>query len=402
MKTFCDDLFFYCLIFTPFLSFALSRVSSVDFYNLMGFFAQVLLFILLAERVISREQIQVPIYIYPLVLMGIYVFIWGFYNGEATDRGLFMHLFNNTPIKIASLLIVIENHNFKDRFVVKVLFLLKITVILAAAATLIQLAYDPYFLTNSDFISKIGADFSEVRRKSIFGYCHRLDVGMSFVPIFSIVLACFLIEKGKLKDYLVYLLCAVIVCFGVNSRWIMLNFIGVLSLIVIYSKNKSANVFKYALIVLVLIAIYVGLIDLLGQNYNEIVQNRLASGDNGRLYSLKNFWYFFSQNPIFGRGFHVTDEHSVLLVGVHQIHIGYLAILDHWGIVGSTFQFTFWGMLLVKLYKDSQKSCFWGAGIAFFSFIIANLTLVDYWILHYGLILTLVFNKYYLDASNVK
>lgn len=406
MTTLFIHTYFYLLSLSPILAYFQTSLSSVEYYNLMGFIAQFLFFLIITDSIITGKKIEIPIYIYPLLLMGIYRIVWGCYNGELESRGTLMHYLNNNSFETAALLIVIENTNFEEKFIQNLFLIIKATIIVAGIFTVIQVCYKPYFATNPEFVPGIsakylGIEYVEVRRKSIFGYLHRLGVGMSFIPIFAIFLSTRLLNKVNFKKNLPYLICAAIVCFGTNSRWIMLNFTVILGMFFIYSKYKVSGILKYILIGISAVIVFVALLTFLGFEVANIIKYRiLGPGFSGRDEAIYLFIKFFSQNPFWGRGFHITGEQTDLLKGIHQIHIGYLSHLDQWGIVGSLFRFSFWGMLAAKLWKDTKISVFYGGFLAFFTFLIANITLVNYSIFHYGLLLAFVFNRYFLLNKN--
>jgi len=122
-----------------------------------------------------------------------------------------------------------------------------------------------------------------------------------------------------------------------------------------------------------------------------------------RYAALENFLIFFPNAVLFGTGVHLTVEIELAsrFSGSSQIHVGYLAHLISYGIIGSIFLFTGWLLFLKKLYLNAKHTRFWGAFFAFSIFLFANTTLVSYSFYSYGLIFAFVFDKYFVDQAKL-
>ena len=396
------NIYFYLLSFSPLLAFFQKKVTDVDYYSWMSVFTLMLFCLFFAECTVTRKRIKTHLYMIPLLFTGLYVFIWGFFNGVLKAEGVIGHIINNDLFVIAAALIILENTDFDKKLVNNIFFIIKASMFIACFFTFLQIIYKPYFAVYPSYLPTTGLDiahtFFGARRKSMFGYLHRLGVGVSFVPIFATFLSVNLLNKVNMKKYVLYVFCASIVCFGSNARWVMLNFIVVIGMVVFDAKNKIHGFLKYFLVGCITVLFFAVFIQALGFDFSSIVEHRLKSGDQGRLHSLQVFSAFFKQNPIFGRGYHITSVDSYALSASGQIHIGYLAHLDQWGLVGSLFRFSFWFMFLCNLWRGARKSKFYGAFFAFVTFLLANITLVHYSLIHYGILLSFMFHQYFLAA----
>jgi hypothetical protein len=96
----------------------------------------------------------------------------------------------------------------------------------------------------------------------------------------------------------------------------------------------------------------------------------------------------------------LTDEVLNLLKGrSSQLHVGYLASLYTFGIVGSLFLFSYWVTLTTDMFRTAKKSGFYAGFYAMLTFLVANLTLVSFTIHYYGLILSLLLTRSILDIT---
>ena len=389
--------YIFILILSPIIAYFWENNFDIAYYNFMTFLAQLIFIGFLMESMIVHRRIKVPKYIYPLFSLFIYYYIWGFYNGEVAERGLIMLTFNNYSFQTLALLLLIENVEWDKNFILKLIPIIKLTIISSLIFSIIQTIYSPDF-----FSSKIWGQLdyiSSVRRHSIFSYLDEFDLGISLLSLLAVLISWYYIKKNTITHSIIFTLIVAIVVFLSNSRWTMLNFLFLMLIYVIYSKKTIQGFLKYSIITGMILLIVWNILPLLGYNLDIFIKERLLSESAmTRLYAFENFAYYFPQNPWFGRGSHLTRD-IVYLSGSYQIHVGYLAHLDEWGIIGSLFIFSFWIMFARQLFNESKKSRFYGGFFAFSFFLIANLTLVKYHIVFYGLILALVFHRYYVNKE---
>ena len=387
------------LALSPVLAYLWHNLSYIAYYNIMAFIAQIIFIVFFINRKLNGAKIKVPKYIYPFFLLIIYYYIWGFYNGEVQERGLFMHTLNNKPLQIALLLLLIENTYFNKKFIKSLIPVIKITIILALIFSIQTKDFD--FFTARTIGSK---GFFSIRRSSIFGFLDPIELGISFCSLLAVLISWNFLNKKDINKTILYTIIGAVVIFLTNSRWMMVNYIVLLFIYVIYSKSTFRGVFKYIAIGFIAIFITWNILPFFGYNLDVFIQQRLLSESAmSRITAFDAFARYFPENPWWGRGIHLTrGMEGVELEGSHQIHVGYLAHLDEWGTIGSIFLFLFWFLLIKKFYREAKKTKFYGGFFAFSFFLIANLTLVHYNILFYGLILAFVFHKHFKDLFILK
>lgn len=353
----------------------------------------------LGNKFISR-----PKYLYYYILYIIFIIIWTFFNGEEERRGILAILFNNKEIAILFLILIIYNTHYTIKFLKKSLLIIKITVFIAALASIIQV-FDTSFLSAFSYkgITKFQElDLYQFRRPSIFGFADPNEIGLSFIPLLSVLVGVLIYQKNRI--YIVFLILGGLIALLSNARYVMIGFLILTLQILIVNKNKILSNFKYIFITGVsLTVLYITLI-YLGYNIPNWIGERLwAEGsiqETTRYKAIGTFVTFFPQTPIFGTGVHLTDEIEAASkeIGSSQIHVGYLSYLVSYGIVGCFFLFGFWFHLLINLYKSAKKTNYWGSFFAFLIYFWSQATLVNNSLFFYGLIFALVFDKYFKDS----
>jgi len=193
-----------------------------------------------------------------------------------------------------------------------------------------------------------------------------------------------------------------------NTRYVMVSFIIVTFQIVVLEKNKTKALANYLIVLITFIGVIYFFLDKIGYDLIEWYNNRLfaegAITETTRYKAISNFLIFFPQAPIFGNGGILTEKiiSASAAVGSSQIHVGYLILLVYWGIVGALFLLGFWFLLGKRLYNTAKKTGYWGSFFAFLTFLWAYTTMTVDSIFYYGLIFSLVFDKYFNDLYNKK
>lgn len=357
------------------------------------------------------NKIKIPKPAYLLILYIIFLFIWTFYNGEMDRRGVMNILINNVNISILFIIIIIHNTRFSERFTNNSILIFKITVILAAIVSVIQV-FDYSFLDANSlwnigkFRNTLLGNIYLFRRSSIFGYVNQNEIGLSYMPLLAVLVG-FLLHNRK-KIFFFFLILGGISATLTNARYVIIAFLIITLQIFIFYKVKAAGVVKYILMALILLTILYSSLGYLGYDINKWNKERLFEEgtikNTSRYLAYEIFLEYFPQKPLFGTGVHLTDEIvRTLARRSSQIHVGYLSHLVSYGIVGSFFLFGFWFLLAKRLYRTAIKTNYWGSFFAFLTFFWAQVTLVFFSIFFYGLIFALVFDKYFNDKyANLK
>lgn len=401
-------LFFLSMPFIPLWGFILRGILglNVAVMTIYGIFSVLLFFILLLTKKI--RNISFPKYLIPVIILAIYYFIWNFFNGNIEENGILTALVRDYHIFTVTTIVLIVNTSFPDKFITKMIFLLKLTVVPAIIVSVIQATVAPLFLTPLSYLIENRAylgNIYEMRPPSIFGYLDANDCGLTFPPILSIILAYYLItKKDKVKTIFIMFLGG-LVCLLSNSRYNMLNFLIVLTESI---KLKSFNMRK-ALAYTVLIGAGIGFSAILLTNYvgydlDVFIKERIMSESaTSRLLAFELLYKFFPQNPIFGTGLRVTQDLAAEIKGItSQIHVGYLSVIFEYGFLGAGLTFLFWYKVAINFYKNAQETRFWGSFFGFLTFLAANMVLVQYYIYFYGIMLLFIFDSYFKEKLQLE
>ena len=342
-----------------------------------------------------------------------------FVSEELKADGAVKFLYSDSLIQTFIGFLVVENVSFPAKWIRWSLNVLGLTLIVAAGVSIIQV-FEPLFFTKSDGLVNgmsygrlqeyYGNNPQEVTgninrffdgyRFSIFSYIKSLSVGIDAMAIFSILIA---VESRKWLQTVLFFVSAATVGFLSSARWIMLNVIVVASQKIWIGQNKVVNALKYGLGGLVLIVSVITALSFSGMNLEKFVEERLLSDSAGtRLLAFEVFFKVFPHNPIFGTMGVDTEEVVRLLRGrSSQIHVGYLKLFYYYGLVGGLIFLTFLGLLLRRMWKIGKDSGYWGGFFAFLAYAVANLTLVDFSLFYYGLMLALIYSNHYSNMYDI-
>ena len=303
------------------------------------------------------------------------------------------------------IIMMIYNTKFDDNFIRKRIKIFKITVIIAAIVSIVQVV-NTNFLNPRNYYEYEDYSFSlyEFRRTSIFGFVNPNEIGLSYMPLLSVLIGYSLFKKNN--KYIFFLLLGGISAFLSNGRYVMVAFVILTLQLILSYKVKTFSIFRYLIFTSIAIIILFYTLTSLGYDVSNWYNVRLfpegSMQEITRYKAIDNFLIFFPRTIFFGTGVHLTDEIRAAshVIGSSQIHVGYLSHLVSYGIVGSFFLFGFWFLLAKKLYKTAKQTNYWGSFFAFLTFFWAQATLVYYSIFFYGLIFALVFDKYFQDKHN--
>lgn len=394
-------LYFIALAFSPIVCFLDYKTVDQGFFKLYGATMLLLSFVFLLRNGINRSKMD---YIgLSALLVYVYYIVWDIVlvQGTLNRKGFVFDVFVNPYLHTVFLIYLVDNYKAPEGLIRNLITIFKGTVILAAIVSLIQFFHDSFFFTPDEFLAqarKMGAygNSFEIRRTSIFGYLSALDVSMSFLPILGILTSYYALEKKKIP-YL-YLVLGFVVVFVNNSRYAQIGFFITLLPLLILSKNKLKTLVSAILSIPLVLGLFIGVLLLVGFDVEGYIQERvLADSASTRLLAVEIFNQFFGRNPWFGSGVHLSNEVIVALAGrSSQIHVGYLAHLYSYGIIGSFIVFTFWFLIAKRFYNTAIRTAYWGSLVGILVFLWANLTLVTYEVFTYGIMMSFLFDRYYL------
>jgi hypothetical protein len=364
----------------------------------------VLLFVLLILKK-GVKNLIFPKYLYPILLLAIYYSLWDLYNGNVDDMGVVIIFFRNYHLFAITTILLIVNSHFSDDFIKKLIFLLKLTIIPAVIVSIIQAIYNPLFLTPQSYLIDNLAYLDnpyELRPPSIFGYLDSNDLGLSFIPIISLIISYSLItdKKKKITFFLIFL--GGLSCVLSNGRYIMLGYVIVLSQILLYYElNFKRAVSLFLAVGLGTLLLLIILTQVIGYDLKDYSEERIMSESaSTRIFAIENFLKFFPHNVIFGTGVRVSDELQAEIGSItSQIHVGYLSVFFEYGIVGGVLTLLYWYKIMVAFYRNAKMTHFWGSVFGFLSFLFANIALVQYFIYFYGIILLFILDSYFKQKT---
>ncbi|MDY0278150.1 MAG: hypothetical protein RBQ97_08695 [Acholeplasma sp.] len=305
------------------------------------------------------------------------------------------------------LIFIIQNTKFTSKYIKFLINIIGYTILIAMIVTIIQVFNFEFlnanYLWNQDkALTKGALDIYNIRRNSIFGYIDPNELGLSFFPLLSV----FIGHKLKNKDnrfLLLFVFAGGVIAFFSNTRYVMVAYIIVILQVLVYRRTTMLATIKALLLIgFVSIALYFVIIEM-GYDIGDWADQRLfregTFRESTRFLALQNFLIFFPQNFLFGYGY-LTNSLQIASnsIGSSQIHVGYLSALVYFGLVGCFFLFGLWFLLFKSLYKTAKATNYWGSFFAFLVFLWANLTLVMFSLFYYGILIAIVFDKYYKDS----
>ncbi len=397
---------FYLTLFFPVLSYITFGVMGLniitDYFEYI-FFLYGVFFILF-----NKKKIKFPSILYFLIFYSLLLSIWEIKNGGLDNRGFISIILNKSITSVIFIVVIIYNTNFDRSFIKRSIFIIKITVIFAAITSVIQIIEYSFLDANpiwshGKFGDTLIGNLYEDRRNSIFGYVNQNELGLSYMPLLSVLIGFMLYQRSKL--YYLFLFLGGITAFLSNTRYVMIAFIFITFQILLVKKLKVSGVLTYLLIIAISSFLLLQFFSFLGYDIIAWSNTRLfhegSIQETTRYKAIYNFLIFFPRNIFFGTGVFITDEIKAAsqAIGSSQIHVGYLAHLVSYGIIGSLFLFGFWFSLARKLFISAKQSKYWGSFIAFAIFLFANVTMVYYSIFFYGIFYALIFDKFFSDKQ---
>ncbi|TAJ12490.1 O-antigen ligase domain-containing protein [Marinilabiliaceae bacterium JC017] len=337
-----------------------------------------------------------------------YYLIWDIvlWQGAIARKGFVYDFFTNPYLHIAFLIFVVDNFKISKELLNTIIVEIKYVLLIAFAVTLVQLLKDPFFLTPDDMVesaisSGMLEDVFDVRRVSIFGFSNVLDISLSLIPLLAIYTSDAVINKKSLP-YIVVLV-GMVIAFANNSRYLQVAFFFCLVPFAIEGRNKWRNALIVVLSIPFLILLSIQVLEFFEVDVEGYIQGRLLSASAGtRILAWEIFNQYFWDRPFFGTGVHLTDQVVVALAGrSSQIHVGYLAHLFSYGLIGSLLVFGFWGSIIYRFYVTARNTGFWGSFLGFLGFLWANVTLVYYNIFLHGIMLAFLFDAYYRQKNMI-
>jgi O-antigen ligase len=186
---------------------------------------------------------------------------------------------------------------------------------------------------------------------------------------------------------------------------------GIVVLSQLFLSTRLSVIKKTSIVIMLLVGLYMINIaaNNLGYDIKDVVENRILEKGNdmgsakARIRSYEVFLKVFPENPWFGVGPETKKNVIDMLEGVAPlIHVGYLSYLYYYGIVGCLLLFLAIFFLLKYAWEIGKKHNFWGTFYGLISFCLANLTFVYFNLSELGIVISLVYLRYFKYKSSVE
>jgi len=317
------------------------------------------------------------------------------------------YILSDTNVLACIAFFIIENTHFDEKFIRKMNNCIFAIIIITLIVSVIQIKFPNFFLSPKLTGDPTNYLYVEQNRKfSIYSWMDLNSIGISFPILISILLSIGSMEKITFPMTVVS---GIVVSFLTRARYVMLSAIIVFSQLFFVSKIDFRKKVYIMLILLFSIIAITAVAKVYNYDIGKVIDERiLERGTNlasarARVTSYEVFMIKFPEHPWFGVGPATGLDVVQLLRGQATIiHIGYLSYLYFYGIIGSIFFFLSIFFLLRNSWLIGKKHMFWGSFYGLLSFCIANATLVYFNLSEMGILLAVIYMKYYTDKSSLE
>jgi len=361
---------------------------------------KLLVFILLpiVIYIIWTLKVRVPAYLGFFMCFTAYHLGSVYYNNLIpTNTNFLSFTLSDFNFLACLLFLVVENTNFDDGFLKRMNRHVLWIVILSLVISVLQ-TKNPLFFYNAALDEDL-IYVGENRISSIYSWVSLNAVGVTFPILISILLNEY---ETNSRPFPIIVLSGIVVSFLTRARFVMIStIIAFLQLLLVSSIALKKKLFIIGFFVVGVVAI-IGAAQLAGYDINETINERILEKGNDmgsaktRLLSYDIFMMKFPENPYFGVGPKTRDDVVDLLGGeAHLIHVGYLSYLYFYGFFGAMLLFLALVALLWDAWLVGKRYDFWGAFYGFLGFALANFTFVYFNFSEMGIILAVIYMRYY-------
>jgi len=387
----------YMFVLYPLGSFIFRYGANMSFV----YISSSVLYVLLAEKLLhsirNGVKLRFPYYFIFYSLFVVYTVVTNLiFQDTYKEEGIARFIYGNDYLASAIALFLIENSRYSVNLIRILVKLMLLWLWIATGVSLLQ-TIDPLFAVNTtseEIVDLLKGRYAN-RLYSIYTWTPLGEFGFGIVPIICLLHSMALyFEK---KNYVVLVLGA-IVSFLNLARWVILNYILIFFQDSFLDKKRLYLIFKYFVYLIVVFFLSYTVLSSVGVDLDPIIENRLLDSETAstRIIAWEVFQREFPKNPIWGTGGEYLESTIDLIAGrSSQIHVGYLALLYLYGIVGGSLFFLFMASVLNRMRKVAMHSRFWGAYYVFILYFVSNLTLVVFRLNFHGIILTLIFHKFF-------
>jgi hypothetical protein len=245
---------------------------------------------------------------------------------------------------------------------------------------------------------------NESRIFSIYSWIDLNSLGVTF-PILIAILLSFFSQKKVASPIII--LSGIIVSFLTKARYVMISIIIVFSQYFFISKISLSKKATILIIFFGSILISLSVAKAMGYNIQQVIDERILEKStnmgsaNARILSYYVFLKVFPEHPLFGVGPETRPEVVRLLGGrAPIIHVGYLSYLYYYGIFGCFFLFLAIFFLLKRAWTIGSKNEFLAGFYGLLAFCLANTTMVYFNFSEMGIILVVIYLRYFSEKSD--
>jgi hypothetical protein len=400
MNKFIQNLFLILLPFYPLWARVWVTITHTSFSFLIG---AALIPMVLYLIIFNRKKI--PVYLIFLILFTIYHFVSVIVNDTSLGSlNVTYFVISDDNLQACLFFIIIEHTVFDKLFIKKLTWLILLLVIISLVVSIIQIKIPGFFFNTALDQGLIFADGN--RCTSIYSWTNINSVGITFPLLISILVSLYQKQKSTLP-FIVF--SGIVVSFLTKARYVMISGIVVLSQL--FLSTRLSVIKKTSIVIMLLVGLYMINIaaNNLGYDIKDVVENRILEKGNdmgsakARIRSYEVFLKVFPENPWFGVGPETKKNVIDMLEGVAPlIHVGYLSYLYYYGIVGCLLLFLAIFFLLKYAWEIGKKHNFWGTFYGLISFCLANLTFVYFNLSELGIVISLVYLRYFKYKSSVE
>jgi len=365
---------------------------------------KVLVFMLIPSvlYIIWTMRVRFPWYLVFYSLFTCYHF-WSVYYWDLlpTNTNWFFYIFSDYNVMGCFLFFILENTNFNDKFIQRMTTSIFVIVMISLAVSLVQ-SKSEFFFTNLESIDlddPTSAYLEDKRAASIYSWVSANSVGITFPFLISILIS---VTQLKSKIFPWFSASGVIVAFLTKARYVMISTIIAFSQLFFGSRLKTKTKFSILIGFIAGIVLIVGVAEMFGYDFQEVINDRIMEKNTdmvsakARILSYEVFQKKFPEHPYIGVGPKTRADVLDLLGGYAIIiHVGYLSYLYYYGVLGASLLFIALILLLYDSWKVGKQHGFWGAFYGFLGFVLANATFVYFNLSEMGIVLGLIYMRYY-------
>lgn len=401
MNKFLQKFFIILIPFYPFwgwLSYSLIKQN-------VGMLVSLLCIPLAFFYIISSGK-KNPKYLKLYICFTIYHLFSVYYNDLAYiySTNWFSFILSDINVRACFILIIAENLVFEEKYFKKLTLFIFLSIIISLVVSLIQIKYVDFFVSPEITLNDENLIYLRQNRNfSIYSWANLNSLGITFPIFVSLLLGVKYSKKGR---HLIVIMSGIVVVFLARARYAMISVIIVLSQLLISTRLILRKKIYFLVGFVIGLALLLGVAHIIGFNVDQVINERILEkeGNMGsamaRVTSFNVFVLKFPEHPWFGVGPYTrADVRYLLGDSIPIIHVGYLSYLYYYGIVGSILLFLSLFYLLREAWVVGRKNKYWGSFYGLLTFCFANLTLVYFNLSEAGVIMTVIFLRYYAEKE---